>query len=101
MIIDLNEVKQIDSLEVKYGDESYMIPLGNHLPLKRIKALKTDDDIIDFLAKYMPKKVVESLTVSQFSEIMKAWGEETRRVSGVTPGESKASPSSSMNTVRR
>ena len=45
MIIDLNEVKQIDSLEVKYGDESYMFPLGNHLPLKRLKALKTDDDI--------------------------------------------------------
>lgn len=88
MIIDLNEVKQIDSLEVKYGDESYMIPLGNHLPLKRLKALKTDDDIMDFLAKYMPKKVVESLTVAQFSAIVRAWSEETRKVSGVTPGES-------------
>lgn len=88
MIIDLNDVKQIDSLEVKYGDESYMIPLGNHIPVKRIKALKTDDDIMAFFSQYMPKKVVESLTVSQFSAIIKAWTEETRRVSGVTPGES-------------
>ena len=51
MIIDLNDVKQIDSLEVKYGEESYMIPLGNHLPMKRLKALKTDDDIVAFLSK--------------------------------------------------
>lgn len=88
MIIDLNDVKQIDSLEVKYGDESYMIPLGNNLPLKRLKALKTDDDIVEFLAKYMPKKVVESLTVAQFAAIVRAWSEETKKVSGVTPGES-------------
>lgn len=88
MIIDLNDVKQIDSLEVKYGDESYMIPLGNHIPVKRIKALKTDDDIMAFFSQYMPKKVVESLTVAQFSAIIKAWTEETKKVSGVTPGES-------------
>lgn len=88
MIIDLNDVKQIDSLEVKYGDESYMIPLGNHIPVKRIKALKTDDDIMAFLSQYMPKKVVESLTVAQFSAIIKAWTEETKKVAGVTPGES-------------
>lgn len=88
MIIDLNDVKQIDSLEVKYGDESYMIPLGNHIPVKRIKALKTDDDIMAFFFQYMPKKVVESLTVAQFSAIIKAWTEETKKVAGVTPGES-------------
>ena len=88
MIIDLNDVKQIDSLEVKYGEESYMIPLGNHLPMKRLKALKTDDDIVAFLSKYMPKKVVEELTVARFSAIIKAWTEETRKVAGVTPGES-------------
>lgn len=88
MIIDLNDVKQIDSLEVKYGDESYMIPLGNHIPVKRIKALKTDDDIMAFFSQYMPKKVVESLTVAQFSAIIKAWTEETKKVAGVTPGES-------------
>ena len=88
MTIDLNDVKQIDSLEVKYGDESYMIPLGNHLPMKRLKALKTDDDIMAFLSKYMPKKVVEELTVAQFSAIIRAWTEETKKVAGVTPGES-------------
>ena len=88
MIIDLNDVKQIDSLEVKYGEESYMIPLGNHLPIKRLKALKTYDDIMNFLAKYMPKKVVEELTGEQLKAIVTAWSEETRKVSGVTPGES-------------
>lgn len=88
MIIDLNEVKQIDSLEVKYGEKSYMIPLGNHIPVKRIKALKTDDDIMKFLAQYMPKEVVDSLTVAQFSAIVRAWTAETKKVSGVTPGES-------------
>ena len=65
-----------------------MIPLGNHIPVKRIKALKTDDDIMAFFSQYMPKKVVESLTVAQFSAIIKAWTEETKKVAGVTPGES-------------
>ena len=43
---------------------------------------------IPLVIKYMPKKVVESLTVAQFATIVRAWSEETKKVSGVTPGES-------------
>lgn len=101
MIIDLNDVKQIDSLEVKYGEESYKIPLGNHLSVKRLKALKTEEDIEKFLSEYMPEKIVETLTVGQFSAIVRAWTEETKKVSGVSPGESLASLNSQRKTVRR
>ena len=65
MIIDLNEVKQIDSLEVKYGEKSFMIPLGNHIPVKRIKALKTDDDIMKFPSKKGEEKIKKVLDESE------------------------------------
>jgi hypothetical protein len=88
MILDLNETKAVESLEVKIGDKSYFIPLGNNMPLKKVKALQTEDDIMSFLAAYIPQKEVDKLTLVQFTQIMNAWSEETKKAAGINLGES-------------
>jgi hypothetical protein len=88
MTIDLNGRKERECLEVKWGKKKYMIPLGAYLPPAKIKALKTDEAIVDFLGEYMGKEVAESLTVLDLKTIMEAWTEATAEASGVTPGES-------------
>lgn len=87
-VVDLNELNTRDVIEVKIGEESYNVPLGGELPPKRIKALKTDDDIVAFLGEYIPKKKVAELSTKQIMTIMQAWADETKAAQGVTPGES-------------
>lgn len=87
-IIDLNELNTVEVIEVKIGEKTYSIPLGGELPPKRIKALKTDEDVVAFLGEYIPKKEVEKLTTKQLTVIMQAWADETKKAQGVTPGES-------------
>jgi len=84
-----------DVLEVKYGNETYRIPLGNTLTLKEYKSLKKaykDDDedaIVDFLSKYMGNDVAESLHIDELCAIFEAWSKATSEASrGLTPGES-------------
>jgi len=88
MVVELRDPKQIDSLEIKIGEESYMIPLGTAMTVKQLKALRTDEDIYNFLGQHMPKEVLDSLTFANLAQIMKAWRDETERVAGINMGES-------------
>lgn len=88
MVVELKDPKQIDTLEVRIGDDSYMIPLGTSMTVKEIKALRSNDDVFAFFGKYIPKKVLENLTLDNLTQILKAWNDETERVSGVSLGES-------------
>ena len=88
MVLELQGPKEVDSLEVKIGDGSYMIPLGTALTYKEFKALKSEDDILAFISKYMPEEVVEKLTISDLTQILKAWSAETERVANASVGES-------------
>lgn len=88
MVVELKDPKQIESLEVKIGDQSYMIPLGTAMTVKELKALRTDEDIMAFLGRHMPEDVVDSLTFENLAQIMKAWRDETEKASGITMGES-------------
>lgn len=87
-MVDLSNKQHAATLEVKYGEETYAIPLGGSLTHKQLKRLRNDDEeIIAFLGQYMPKKVVEELTLDSLIAIMKAWREETQKVSGLSLGE--------------
>ena len=82
------------------GDKVYKLPLGQSLPfplrLQYQEALAETDQMKqelmleqfqhDFLAKYMGKKAVESLTMATVQEICQAWLEESAD-NGATPGE--------------
>ena len=88
MVVELRDPKQIDSLEIRIGEESYMIPLGTAMTVKQLKALRTDEDIYAFIGQHMPEEVVDRLTFDNLAQIMKAWRDETERVSGINMGES-------------
>ena len=85
--INLNN-KPIEVLDIEIGDKTYKIPLGSSLPLKKAKAIKDEESVMEFLREYMPEKVVENLTISQLAQIMNAWSEETKKASGISLGES-------------
>ena len=85
--ISLND-KPIEVLDIEIGDKTYKIPLGSSLPLKKAKAIKDEDSVMEFLRDYMPEEVVENLTIAQLAQIMNVWSEETKKASGISLGES-------------
>ena len=88
MVVDLNEQhKARECLEVKRGKKKFMIPLGAELPPAKIKNLNTDENIVAFLAEYMGKEEAETLSLLDIKAIMEAWTAETKKASGLEPGE--------------
>lgn len=85
--INLND-KPIEVLEIEIGDKTYKIPLGSSLPLKKVKSIKDEDSVMEFLREYMPEKVVDNLTIAQLTQIFNVWSEETKKASGISLGES-------------
>ena len=85
--INLNN-KPIEVLDIEIGDKTYKIPLGSSLPLKKAKAIKDEESVMEFLREYMPEAVVDNLTIAQLAQIMNAWSEETKKASGISLGES-------------
>ena len=85
--INLNN-KPIEVLDIEIGDKTYKIPLGSSLPLKKAKAIKDEESVMEFLRDYMPEAVVDNLTIAQLAQIMNAWSEETKKASGISLGES-------------
>jgi hypothetical protein len=90
--ITLKAPKEV--LKVNIGDKSFSIPLGSSLPFeKMMKLTKSKGDerlqmMFDFLAENIPENILSILTMGEISQILKAWSEETEKVSGATPGES-------------
>ena len=85
--ISLND-KPIEVLDIEIGDKTYKIPLGSSLPLKKAKAIKDEESVMEFLHDFMPEDVVDNLTIGQLAQIMNAWSEETKKASGISLGES-------------
>ena len=50
-------------LKVNIGEKTYSVPLSGSLSIKEMRAMsKGDEDGFDFFSKYIPAKVLESLT---------------------------------------
>lgn len=79
-----NEVKV---LKVNIADKSYNIPLAKSLSLKEARAMKDDEDGLTFFAKYIPMKVLESLTVEDIANLANAWRDASFVKDEVTMGE--------------
>lgn len=84
---------EVHVLAINIGEKQYKIPLGGSMPYKKLKAIKTSDDIYGFLAEHIPEKVLDTLTVADITTIFNAWSEATKEDTGATPGESSASRS--------
>ena len=75
------------TLKLNIGEESYQIPLGGSIPRKELVLLETADGTYSFFLKYIPKKVLESLSVDSHNQIVQVWRTETQNASQMTLGE--------------
>lgn len=80
--------RKIEVLKVIIGDKSYSLPLGGSVPYKTLKTINTDKGMMAFLGEHIPQDVVDALTVDEIRQIFSAWAEETKKSTGLMPGES-------------
>ena len=52
------------------------------------KKLKTEDGIFDFLSAHLPAEIMDILSTEDIKTIFTAWGEATKKQSGLKLGES-------------
>ena len=82
-----SQPKENNFLRVKIGDESYDVPLGGTLKPRELAKMTTNDKVMAFFEKYIPKKIVEDLCLDDFNALSNAWVEATQEASGVSVGE--------------
>ena len=76
-------------LKVNIEDKSYSIPLGTSLTRKELAKLKTEDEVMKFLEKYLGKELMDDLSIGEIKQIITAWSEATQNSgNGETLGES-------------
>lgn len=80
--------EQIDVLKATIGDKTYSIPLASSLPYVKLKAMRTDDKVIEFFKEYIPEEVFNSLVTDEVMQLVKAWNDATQAEQGASVGES-------------
>ena len=73
--ITLGSAKKQKTLKVNIGDKSYSVPLAGSLTITEMRKFKDEEDGFTFFEKYIPKKVIESLTMDDFTALSEAWKE--------------------------
>lgn len=79
-----------DCLEINIGNEKYMMPLANSMPLKTLKKLTKNADvdvILEVLGSYIPEEITDELTVADVRQIFEAWSEASKETTGIEPGK--------------
>lgn len=71
--ITLGSAKEIKTLKVNIGKATYTVPLAGSLTIAEMKKFQKDEDGFTFFEKYIPKKVLESLTMDEFKMLSEAW----------------------------
>lgn len=92
--ITLGGKKEIPVLKVNIGDQAYSVPLAGSMTPKQIASLDTQAKTVEFFKQFIPEEVADQLTISDWNELVLAWGEASQADSNMTPGESSASRSS-------
>lgn len=85
--ITLGNRKSINTLKVNIGDASYSIPLAGSLTISEMRKFQKDEDGFSFFEKYIPKKVLEGLTMDEFKALSEAWKNTSAEESKVPLGE--------------
>ena len=74
-------------MKIRFGDESYSIPLAGSLRPCDIKNLETVEATMNFIKKYIPAEVVDELTQDEYNDLIRAWGEASKDESETSVGE--------------
>lgn len=76
----------VKTLKVKIGEESYSIPLGGSITPQDWVGLDTFAGTVEFMSKYIPAEVADTLTIDEWNAIIETWKAETSK-GGKTAGE--------------
>ena len=79
--------KEKKVLRVNIGDEHYEVPLGGTLKPRELANMDSNEKIMAFFEKHIPKKVVENLSMDDYNAMVEAWVEATQESSGASVGE--------------
>lgn len=90
----IKKKKQTEVLKATIGDKTYSIPLASSIPYVQLKAMKTDEQVIQFFKEYIPDEVFDELLTDELVQIVKAWRDATVESQGASAGESSASEDS-------
>lgn len=78
--------KEAKHLKVNIGEESCLIPLQISLTFPEARGLETPEGTYAFMAKYIPKELLETLRIEEYNQIVQAWKKESEK-SGKKLGE--------------
>jgi len=84
----IKKKEQIEVLKATIEDETYSIPLASSLPYVKLKAMRTDEKVIEFFKEHIPEEVFNELTTDEVMQLVKAWNDATQAEQGVSVGES-------------
>lgn len=76
----------VKTLKVNIGDDSCSIPLGGSLTPQEWAGLDTFAGTVEFMRKYIPAEIADTLTLDEWNAIIEAWKIETSK-GGKTAGE--------------
>lgn len=85
--ITLGQSKEVKTLRVNIGEETYSVPLAGSLSIAEMKKLKTDEDSFEFFGKYIPKKILNNLSFDDFRALTEAWKKTSFSEGGMNVGE--------------
>ena len=85
--ITLGNAKTLKTLKVNIGDKTYSVPLAGSLTLSEVQQLSEKEEGYTFFEKYIPRKVLESLTVDDMKALTAAWKEASADDSQPDVGE--------------
>ncbi len=85
--ITLGNKKTIKTLKVCIGEDTYNVPLAGSLTFAEVKKLQNDENGLNFFENYIPREVLDELTVDDFKRLNETWKEESGITSSVEVGE--------------
>jgi len=85
--ITLGNRKERKVLKINIGEDSYSLPLMGSLTMKEATRLDTEAGTLAFITDYIPKDVIDNLTIDDFNTIVDAW-KSASDIEGASLGES-------------
>ena len=79
--INKKHYDQTAVLKARIGEKEYSIPLAKHLPYKYLRTIKDGADIdavLDLFANYIPREVLDDLTLDSIKQLMEAWANASK-----------------------
>ena len=79
--------REVETLKLNIGEESFQIPLAGSLTPEEAAPLDTTEGTIAFFQKHLSKDIIAMLKIDDYNAITKAWLDASKKKNKKTPGE--------------